>query len=138
MLGRHEAKTREVARRLVDQSVRFGWDAQMGGFFDEGPPAAPATRREKIWWVQPEAMNGLLTVDRMLGGNPPRYRELFDRTWAFFRDHIIDRRHGGFYEAVDEKAHTIPGKLDKATRWQEAYHVVRAMLYAIDELRHPA
>ena len=33
-----EAALDEAARKLVDHSLRFGWDDEHGGFFDEGEP----------------------------------------------------------------------------------------------------
>jgi mannobiose 2-epimerase len=132
VLGRHEEQTGLVARRLVDHSLRFGWDEEHGGFFDEGPPAEHPEKRIKVWWAQPEAMNGLLTVDRLFGQEDPRYAEIYGRSWAFFRDHFVDSRHGGCFEVVDEGGTPLPGKRNKATRWKAAYHVVRGLLVSIE------
>ncbi|MBN2474899.1 MAG: AGE family epimerase/isomerase [Pirellulales bacterium] len=137
VLGRHEAATVEVARRLVDHSLRFGWDAKHGGFFDEGPPDAPPVHRNKVWWAQPEAFNGLLSIARLPGQQDPRYFDTFVRTWQFFRDHFMDAHHGGCFGAVDEAGQPLPDGRAKASPWKAAYHVVRGLLFAIDELRKP-
>ena len=136
LLGRPgDPATQRKARELVDHSLRWGWDAQHGGFADEGPPAGPATRTEKVWWVQPEGMNGLLTVAELGGSERERYLDAFRRTWGFFRDHMLDQRHGGCFEAVHPDGQPLPGKRHKATQWKAAYHVVRGLLFAIKELR---
>ena len=135
LLGRDDdEQTRRVARELVDHSLRWGWDQTHGGFFDEGPPQGRPTRRGKVWWVEAEAMNGLLTVDRLVGREEPRYSKAFANNWAFFRDRVVDRRHGGCFEVVDEAGKPLPGRRAKATRWKTAYHVTRALLFAIDTL----
>ncbi|HYW78102.1 MAG TPA: AGE family epimerase/isomerase, partial [Thermoguttaceae bacterium] len=87
LVGRNDEKTRRVARELVEHSLRFGWDEKHGGFFDEGPPQTEPVERRKVWWAQPEGINGLLAVDRLPGKIDPRYRATFERNWAFFRDH---------------------------------------------------
>lgn len=135
LLARRDADvTRRVALRLVDHSLRWGWDSQHGGFFDEGPPAGEATRREKVWWVQPEGMNGLLTADHLARGKGPQYYDTFVKTWRFFRDRMVDPVHGGCYDTVAEDGATLPDKRHKATPWKTAYHVTRALLLATQRL----
>jgi len=130
-----DATTRQVALRLVEHSFRWGWDKQHGGFFDEGPPEGTATRREKVWWVQPEGMNGLLTADRLSGGKDRRHFDTFVQTWHFFRDRMIDPIHGGCFDTVAEDGSPIADRRHKATPWKTAYHVTRALLLAAQRLR---
>ena len=124
-------QTRRVASQLVDHSLRWGWDENGGGFYDEGPPTGRPTRRGKVWWVQPEGMNGLLTADRFADERPSKYAEYFARTWAFFRDRQVDHRHGGCFGSIDETGQPAPNTRSKAHRWKTAYHVVRALLHSI-------
>jgi mannobiose 2-epimerase len=124
--------TRRIARQLVDHALQWGWDAEHGGFFDEGPPTGPATRRNKVWWVQPEGMNGLLTLSR-LEPREPIYFQRFVDTWSFFRDRMLDPRHGDCYDTVDPAGK--PLKTNKASPWKAAYHVTRGLLFAVDQLR---
>ena len=63
--GHVSDKTAQTAKRLVDHSLKWGWDSERGGFYYEGPPTGPPDKRNKSWWVLPEAMNGLLTVARL-------------------------------------------------------------------------
>ncbi len=135
VMGQHQQQTRQAARKLVDHSLRFGWDQKHGGFFDEGPPQAPPVHRNKVWWAQPEGLNGLLTADGLFGQQDPRYLDIFARNWAFFRDRFIDPRHGGCYGAVDESGEPTADGRSKASPWKAAYHVVRGLLFAVSELR---
>lgn len=131
-------RTRETALRLVDHSLRFGDDPEHGGFFDEGPPEQPATRRHKIWWVQAEALNGLLTaealVDRQRSDRLRPYQDAFARTWRFFREKTIDARYGDCFEATDEAGNPLPHRRAKGSPWKASYHVARALMVAAEQL----
>jgi cellobiose epimerase len=129
-----DAKTGQVALQLVEHSLRWGWDQRHGGFFDEGPPEGAATHRQKVWWVQPEAMNGLLTADRLTAGKNPRYYDTYVQTWRFFRDRMVDPVDGGCFDTVAEDGSPLPDRRHKATPWKSAYHVTRALLLAAQRL----
>lgn len=133
VLERQDAEvTRRTALRTVDHALRWGWDPAHGGFYDEGPPTSPPTRTDKVWWVQVEGLNGLLTAARLAPQND-EYMRRFAETWAFFRKHMIDGEHGGCYETVTPEGK--PLRVNKATPWKAAYHVTRALLFTAHELR---
>ena len=129
-----DAKTRQVALELVEHALRWGWDQHHGGFFDEGPPEGDAMHRRKVWWVQVEAMNGLLTADQLTEGKDPRYYETYVQTWRFFRDRMVDPVHGGCFDTVDEDGSPLADRRHKATPWKTAYHVTRALLLGAQRL----
>jgi mannobiose 2-epimerase len=134
--GHVSETTTRVARRLIDHSLRWGWADEGGGFYYEGPPAGVPDKRGKSWWVPPEAMNGLLTLSRLLPGDRERYDRVFALTWKFFVDQQIDHEHGGCYSNVGEHGRPSPARQDKANRWKTAYHVVRALVHASKEMGH--
>ncbi len=139
-LGRTDhRRTHQVALTLVDHSLRWGWDKAGGGFFDEGPPTGRATKRGKVWWVQAEALNGLLTADRVAredkAHGSTRYFQDFVRSWAFFRDKVVDHKHGGTFAEIEENGLPHPEKRAKASQWKAAYHVVRALLFTAATLK---
>ena len=129
-----DAKTRQVVLDLVEHSLRWGWDNQHGGFFDEGPPEGAATHRRKVWWVQVEALNGLLIADQWTGGQDPRFYDTYVRTWRFFRDRMVDPVHGGCFDTVAEDGSPLADRRHKATPWKTAYHVTRALLLGAKRL----
>lgn len=122
--------TAQVAKRLVDHSLQWGWDEDGGGFYYEGPPIGSPDNRDKSWWVLPEAMNGLLTVSRLFPDDHAKYDTFFARTWNFFHDKQLDREHGGCYSSLGEDDLPSPPQQDKANRWKTAYHVVRGLVHA--------
>ena len=100
VLHRADAEvTRRKALETVDQARRWGWDKDHGGFYDEGPPTGAPTRTDKVWWVQVEGLNGLLTAAH-------RRRRTASTSSGSRRpgpssvDHMIDHRYGDCYETV--------------------------------------
>jgi cellobiose epimerase len=130
--GQDAEATRRRALLTVDHALRWGWDDQHGGFSDEGPPTGAPTRTDKVWWVQVEALNGLLTAARLDPQNAEYFRRLA-QTWTFFRRHMIDEEYGGCYDSVTPDGR--PLRVNKATPWKTAYHVTRALLFTAHTLR---
>lgn len=116
-----------VARKLVDHALDYGWDAEFGGFYDEGPVGGAATRRDKIWWTQAEGLNALLLMHERYGKSTPKYWEAFLREWEFIRDHQVDSHNGGWYPAVAADGAARPG-LNKSDSWTDPYHQGRALM----------
>ena len=138
VLGRpNDARTWEVARRLVDQPMIDGWDAQNGGFYEEAELTGKPTKVDKIWWVQAEGLNALLLMHDKYGRETSKYWDRFLQQWAFIQDHQIDRRYGGWFPTVKPDGAIIPGAI-KADRWTESYHQGRALMRVSDRLRKMA
>jgi mannobiose 2-epimerase len=127
------AKTRAVAKSLVDHALDYGWDKQNGGFFDAGSTFGPVHDKRKVWWGQAEALNAFLVMDRLYPKDPRDYRALFDRQWTYVKKNLIDAENGEWYpDALD-----AGGKRDapKASEWKAGYHTGRALLNAADWLK---
>lgn len=77
-----------VVRKLVDHSLRYGFDHELGGVYRDGPHAGPALVRDKEFWQNCEALVGYLDAYAHLGDN--RYLDAFLKTWQFDRTHMID------------------------------------------------
>ncbi len=120
----------EFFRHNFDYSMRFGWDARAGGFWDWGPLGKPARSRVKIWWVQAEALVSALTMYRLTGDR--QYWDVFARTWDFIEKHMADGERGEWWPQVDEKLKAGGGK---AGEWKAAYHNGRAMIECLAILR---
>jgi mannobiose 2-epimerase len=133
-----EAKTRQVARSIVDTMLRFAWDERKGGFSFAGPSFGPAHLediilyfRGKYWWVQTAGLKALLSVARLFPDGP--YGEYFVRQWNYVKDYVIDSRHGGWMRAGLD---TNPDarKQPKASQWKDASHEVEALLDSLEVL----
>lgn len=117
-------------RHNFDYSMRFGWDARDGGFWDWGPLGQPAESRVKIWWVQAEALVSALTMYRLTGD--AQYWNVLVKTWDFIERHMADSQNGEWWPQVDGK---LKPSGRKAYEWKAAYHNGRAMIECLAILR---
>ena len=88
--GRPTAPLLDLYRGLFAYSMRYGFDEAEGGFFESGPFERPADRRNKVWWVQAEALVSALTMYRLTGH--ASYARVFERTWTFVNEKQTDRQ----------------------------------------------
>ena len=132
-LGDDWAKSHpEVARTalaLVDHTLRDGFDRKRGGVYDEGPAAGPVRSRRMIWWVQAEALVGLLNAYQMTG--KAEYHDRFEQQARYTLDHFVDREYGEWYNTIEPDG-KITG--EKTSEWKGPYHAGRACLEVIRRL----
>ena len=123
-----DPKTVQMARRLIDHALDWGWDDRDGGFYDKGDVfAGPAYDTTKVWWTQAEGLNALLLMHLKHGRETDRYWKAFRKQWAFIETHMIDPDHGGwFWETTRDGKPS--GESRKATPWKACYHTGRALM----------
>jgi mannobiose 2-epimerase len=121
---------RDLYRTLFDYSLRYGYDEVGGGFYDSGEFHKPADRRDKIWWVQAEAIVSALKMYRLTGEE--KYAKVFTGTWELIESKMIDWKAGEWHSTV-----TISGEQrgDKAQIWKAGYHNGRALIECLLMLR---
>ena len=117
-------------RRVFETCLRLGYDHEEGGFYFGGPPGVAADDRNKTWWVQAEAMVAALTMYALTGERG--YYEVFEQTWRFVDEHVIDWERGEWYHTVRPDG-TPTGP--KASEWKAGYHSGRAVLECLRLLR---
>lgn len=122
-----DERTWAVARTLVDHTLEFGFDAERGGFYNEGGSFGGVFDSDKVWWVQAEGLNALLLMHHKYGANTPRYWEAFQQQWAFIQAHQIDKANGGWLSHVTQMGEPTPAAV-KSDGWTEGYHQGRALL----------
>jgi mannobiose 2-epimerase len=115
----------ELYRRWFRSAHAFGEDAAEGGIWLAGPPGRPATDRRKVWWVQAEAMLGMLQLFELTGDEP--CLQAFMRTLGWVLGRQIDWKRGEWHaEILGERAFG-----PKAGPWKDPYHNGRALLEGI-------
>lgn len=114
------------AQALADYSLKYGYDARHGGFFYTGPLGQPAQDTKKEWWVQAEALVGLLTLYRETGR--PEYYKAFEETLDFIEAHHV--APGGSWWATLQSDGSASGNPSRTSMWQGAYHNGRALLWS--------
>jgi mannobiose 2-epimerase len=112
--------------------MEFGFDFDKGGFFERGVLGRRAAGRNKIWWVQAEAMLAALTMYRLTLERP--YLAVFRKTLDWIGTAQVDWIGGEWHRQIDPLGHAGGAKAD---RWKGPYHNGRAVLECtalIDEL----
>ena len=120
----------DLYRTLFDYSLKYGYDEANGGFYDSGPFNQPADRRDKVWWVQSEAIVSVLYMHRLT--QDPKYLPIFEKTAEFIEKNMVDWENGEWHANI-----TPEGKPqgDKANTWKAGYHNGRAMIECLEILK---
>ncbi|UOG75351.1 AGE family epimerase/isomerase [Hymenobacter tibetensis] len=131
VLGNEDLVTqfRRVAVDMATTATR-GLDTD-GGLNYEFDPAQEHGDRDKHWWVQAEAMVGLLNAYQVSGQR--RFYEQFQAVWEFTRTHLLDYAHGEWLWGVTATHLPMTGE-DKAGFWKCPYHNTRACLEVLARL----
>lgn len=122
----------DLFRSFADYALEFGFDARSGGFYHVGRVNRRAHDRRKVWWVQAEALLGMLSLHKLTGDS--RYYRAFEKTSEWIGKHQTDWRNGDWFSEID-----LLGKPhgDKAGPWKGPYHHGRALMDCL-ELLQPA
>ena len=91
-------------------------------FFGTAGPAADDT--QKIWWVQSEALAGMLEMFRLTGN--VEYYSAFSRTLDFCAKYQVAKE--GSWWASRNADGSPTNNLQRSSPWQGAYHGGRAMI----------
>ncbi|HWQ33808.1 MAG TPA: AGE family epimerase/isomerase [Blastocatellia bacterium] len=120
----------DLYRALFDYSLKYGYDAIQGGFYDSGYFNQAANRRGKIWWVEAEAIVSALYLHRLT--NEPKYLDVFRRTYDFIEKYQTDWQHGEWHATITPEG---VAQGDKAQIWKAGYHNGRAMIECLALLK---
>jgi mannose/cellobiose epimerase-like protein (N-acyl-D-glucosamine 2-epimerase family) len=122
----------DLYRTLFDYSLKYGYDAEQGGFYYLGQFERPAENLQKSWWVQAEAVVSALYMYRLT--KDAKYLDAFTKTFEFIEKYQVDWEHGEWHAIVLPDG-SVQG--DKAQPWKAGYHNGRAMIECL-ELLNPA
>ncbi|HEX2535636.1 MAG TPA: AGE family epimerase/isomerase [Chitinophagaceae bacterium] len=135
-----DARTTEVAKRMVDHALATGWDRKRGGFYDGGyyfrdEPGMTIIRHGKNWWSQAEGLNTLQLFAHLFPSERKKYDRYFRRLWQYTQRYLMDHEHGDWYE---EGLDHDPGRrtAHKAHIWKGTYHNFRGLSHCIVRLRN--
>lgn len=136
-LGWEESSVMPVCERLVEHTLKFGWDDDNGGIFDDGSHVTPDSviiiRDSKSWWAEVESLNTLLLMSKKVPEKRDEYFDLFLKQWEYIDKYVIDHTYGEvFSHGTDTRPDT---KLQsKAHGWKASYHTVRALVHCLKML----
>lgn len=121
------------AEALAGNSLKFGYDQKHGGFYSGGPLGQPADDKKKIWWVETEALVGMLELYRLIGKQ--EYYDAFSKTLEFCAKYQVAKEGSWWATRAEDGSPT--GDTQRSSPWQGAYHAGRAMVICakwLDEL----
>lgn len=122
-----------AARRLGEHAARDGYDAKLGGYFEEGPPGGTPQKLEKVWWVQAEALSGLWWMYRLTGDTS--YLDRLEGTLSFIETRLRDPEYGEWFFGVNPDGSLGPRGDNKGEEWKTGYHALRALVFLGDWIR---
>ena len=122
---------RDLFQALFNYALIYGFDEKKGGFYYSGNIFKKnATDRNKVWWVQAEALVCSLYLYRLT--QDTKYLEVFAKTCDFIDKHQVDWQNGEWYATI-----TPQGKPEgnKADQWKAGYHSGRSMMECLKILK---
>ncbi|MFN7116437.1 MAG: AGE family epimerase/isomerase [Saprospiraceae bacterium] len=131
LYGKYDKKTLQVAKRLVDHSLQYGFEKEYYGLFDRGYRFTKngnieIVTRSKAWWAQMEAWHSLALMANLYP-KEKIYPEAFQKMWQYMQKELIDHEHKGLYgNGLDESPESKTQR--KAHQWKGAYHDGRALM----------
>ena len=123
-IGQPPRLYRSWAEKLATNCLSFGFDREYGGFYESGPLGAPAHNRRKTWWVQNEAMVGLLDLYAM--SRKTEYYDAFSKTLDFCAKYQV-AKEGGWWATRSPNGSPAPDR-NRTSMWQGAYHAGRSLI----------
>jgi mannobiose 2-epimerase len=129
-LGTKDAELVAIARRLGECAAEWGFDREAGGYFEEGPPGGAATKLEKIWWVQAEAVPALWWLYRL--SSDRTHLDRLERTLTWIETRQRDAEHGEWFWGILPDGSVGARGDQKGEEWKASYHGVRGMLFTSD------
>ena len=137
VLGKkHDPRTEQMAKMLVDHALAYGWDENLGGFYGDGTTFGKPEDLRKEWWVEMEGLNSLLLMHEKYGRETDAYFKAFQKQWRFIKNYQVDAEFHGVYQMVGPDGIAAPG--GKGLIWKAAYHDGRALLNVSERLRRLA
>lgn len=136
--NKNDEVTMKVAKRMVDHSLKNGWDNTAGGFYDEGyyfrdKKGMTIIKDTKNWWAQAEALNTLLLMADHFPNDEMKYFDKFKTLWNYTQTNLIDHQYGDWYQGgLDKEPQQQKGL--KGHIWKATYHQYRALSNCVQRL----
>jgi len=120
----------ELSLSLARAVARNGLDRENGGVFYEGDERGRATGKQKVWWVQAEALVGFLNACALSGDESFMDAFLNVEEWVFARQ--VDREYGEWHQEITPEGEC---RGEKGSLWKTPYHTARACIEIVRRLK---
>lgn len=120
-----QRRCRECAVKIADSVYREGTDESCGALYDEGLPDGKIPHKNKIWWVQAEAVVGFYNAWQINGN--PSYLDAACDVMEYIDRCLVDHDYGEWFgTGLDTAPQSKNGY--KADEWKCPYHNSRMAL----------
>ncbi len=111
-------------------SANEGFDTALGGYWEEGIPGGAVTATDKIWWVESEALLGLLRL--FILTRDPSMLDKVEATLTFIETKQRDNANPGteWFWGIDKDGKVSAQGDRKGNLWKASYHNSRALTFA--------
>lgn len=128
---KNDSLTLKKGKKMLDHSLKAGWDNDFGGFYDggyyfKGEDKIEIVNSRKNWWAQAEGLNTLFIMSRLFPEDEMNYNKHFLKQWDYIKAYIMDQEFGGWYEWGLDKDPDTKNDL-KGHIWKATYHDFRAL-----------
>jgi mannobiose 2-epimerase len=135
-----DTATLKIAKKMVDHTIKNGWDEKVGGIFDggyyfKGEDKISIVRKTKEWWSQIEALNSCLLMSELYPDDKINYYKKFCEQWDYIKKYLIDNTYGGFYWGGIDEVPNIKFT-PKGTIWKGNYHTSRGLINCIRRIKN--
>lgn len=125
-----EERLRPVSAGLSRSAYEHAYDTEGGFLYNERERAH--VDRQKIWWVQAEAVTGFYNAYQAQP-NRPEYGKAAENIWKYIQEHLVDTRSGEWFESRKEGGAVDPAQ-GLAHSWKGPYHNGRMCIEMIRRL----
>jgi mannobiose 2-epimerase len=126
-----DATIRAAALAMGTNSSSSGFDSVHGGYYSEGKPGGAVTVKDKVWWVEFEALSGLWWMYQLSGDTVHLDRLEATLTWL---EKANDATYGEWYWTTNDDGTPGSHGTNKGEEWKAAYHVLRSLMFNVDWL----
>lgn len=135
----NDSITLYTGKKMVDHALKYGWDKQIGGFYDGGyyfknEQELRIVKDTKNWWAQAEGLNTLLLMAYYFPEDDMQYEKKFYQLWNYVKIYLIDEKNGGWYAGGIDKD-PQQRTLQKGHIWKSTYHNFRALDSCVKRLK---
>jgi len=119
-----QAEVAKASIAIAHQFVLDGVDSD-GGVLNEREGMKGEYDSDKHWWIQAEALVGLMDAYSKTGN--VKFSDTIHRVWTFIQNFMIDHKDGEWYWKVNRDGNPYTS-MEKIGFWKCPYHNTRACL----------
>ncbi|MBI9104815.1 MAG: AGE family epimerase/isomerase [Spirochaetales bacterium] len=124
------SEARSAILKVAGAALSEGFDQQKGYLYNEFEKGH--IENSSIWWVQAEAMVGLVYTWEITG--EPKYYKMMEAVWNFIKNNHISEEGRGWYWGIDSELKPLVNE-QTSGNWKTCYHNGRMIMEILDRIK---